>query len=433
MSISERILAKDVTQNNNSKETLLNNNDLIIGPSGAGKTSGYVIPNLLYSEESKIVVDTKSTLYAQYGDELMENGYKVMLLDFDNQEQSIGYNPFEFIGYDPVNQRYNDQDILTISRALVPSSNTRDPFWENSARGLLSAIIALSLEVYGNGPKTLNHILDIFSEIGTPEYNQRFMEAYEMNEDSLAYRLHLLTDKVKDASTTKSCIHSTLSERLLNLSSPTINGILSKETRINFSKLGEEKAVLFVSVSDTDRSKDMLFDLFYTQAIQQLCKEADTSDNKALEVPVRIILDDFAANTTIDGFDKITSVIRSRNLSVSVILQSMTQLVGMYGEASATTIMNNCDHWLYLGGQDYNTANIVARRMNRPVTDVLDMPLDEAILFKRGSKGQMVERYNIYEEGPRKELRSKKQRKKLNKQLAVIMENVELEESRDLE
>lgn len=428
MKKSERILAKGIKQSNDSKSTQLNNNDLIIGPSGAGKTSGYVIPNLLYSEESKIVVDTKSTLCPQYRDELMESGYNVIHLDFDDQKDSIGYNPFDFIGYDSKSGLYNDQDILTVSRALVPSMNSKEPFWENSARGLLSAIVALSLELYGNGPDTLNNILEIFAEIGTPEYEERYTEAYEKNEKSLAFKLHQLTNMVKEASNTKSCIHSFLSERLLDLSSPTINGIISKEDRINFEKLGEEKTVLFVSVSDTDRSKDMLFDLFYTQALQQLCNIADAAESKELNIPVRIILDDFAANTTINDFDKITSVIRSRNVSVSVILQSMTQLMGMYGESKATTIMNNCDHWLYLGGQDYNTANIVARRMNRPVTDVLDMPLDEAILFERGSKGQLVERYNIYKEGSRKVIRNMKQKKKLEKQLAVAVENLQTEE-----
>ena len=120
--------------------------------------------------------------------------------------------------------------------------------------------------------------------------------------------------------------------------------------------------VVFVNVSDTDRTFDPLVNTFYTQALHCLCKEADGNPDGRLKVPVRIILDDFANNVYIPHFDKLISVIRSRELSVSVILQSISQLETLYTSAQATTILNGCDHMLYLGGQDVKTADYISKR-----------------------------------------------------------------------
>lgn len=135
--------------------------------------------------------------------------------------------------------------------------------------------------------------------------------------------------------------------------------IFTSKDRFDIRSLGREKTVLFINVSDTDRTFDQLVNIFYTQALQLLCTEADSSPGGKLNVPVRIIMDDFAASARIPDFDKIISVIRSRDISVSLILQSMTQLESMYSHAQALTITNNCDHLLYLGSQDLETANFI--------------------------------------------------------------------------
>ena len=150
---------------------------------------------------------------------------------------------------------------------------------------------------------------------------------------------------------------------------------------------------------------DGIINLFYTQALQTLCEEADkhTKDGR-LPVPVRIILDDFAANVEIPDFDKIISVIRSREIYVSVILQSVSQLNSMYGADRAMTIMNNCDNWLYLGGQDVTTSECIAVKANKLVDSILNMPLGEAYLFTRGEQAKMVRKFDIKRHAKYREL-----------------------------
>ncbi len=136
---------------------------------------------------------------------------------------------------------------------------------------------------------------------------------------------------------------------------------------------------------------DRLVSLFYAQALQVLCHSADTRyPDHRLPVPVRFILDDFATNAVIPDFDNITSVIRSRNISVSIILQSITQLNAIYGAQRAATITNNCDNCLYLGGQDPETARFISVKANKPVSTILGMGLEETYLFTRGQQPRSV-------------------------------------------
>lgn len=154
--------------------------------------------------------------------------------------------------------------------------------------------------------------------------------------------------------------------------------------------------MLFLNVSDTDKTYDSLVNLFYTQALQVLCDEADHNADSHLKVPVRIIMDDFATSACVENFDKIISVIRSRDISVSLILQSMTQLESLYSEAKAATIMNNCDHILYLGTQDTKTAEFISYHAFQTPETILCMPRDKAYLLTNGERAKLVDKVKPY-------------------------------------
>ena len=111
----------------------------------------------------------------------------------------------------------------------------------------------------------------------------------------------------------------------------------------------------------------------------------------------RRILDDFAAGAAgcIADFDQISSVIRSREISVSIILQSLAQLEAAYGHDKAVTILSNCDHLLYLGGQELATARYISVKANKSVHTILNMPLNHAWLFTRGDEPKVVEKYRL--------------------------------------
>ena len=138
---------------------------------------------------------------------------------------------------------------------------------------------------------------------------------------------------------------------------------------------------------------DRLISLFYAQAMQELCNTPEIAGETFL--PVRMIIDDFAAGCTIPDFDKIISVVRSRHLYISIIIQSLSQLESLYGKANAATILNNFDTLLYLGGNDISTAKYIGDRANRPANAILSMSTDDTLLFQRGQAMRKVAKYKL--------------------------------------
>lgn len=397
MKNSHRILAKNIVVSNDMFKTKLNNNDVIIGASGAGKSSGYVIPNIMQHNESMIVADTKGILHRQLRKGLEKTGFEVYVLDFVNLEQSCSYNPLDYIEYDKKNCTYSGKDIITIAKAMIPDRVHHEPFWEAAARMVLECLIAFVTETLPKNERNFSSVAELYKVLPDGIGFRLFEELEAENPNSFAVRRYNSFKNVFGVDKTWGCISQFLTNALDLYDFSETRKLFSGTDSFRFCDLGRKKTVLFVNVSDTDRAFDKLINVFYTQAIQQLIREADHRTDGRLKVPVRIILDDFATNVYIPDFDKIISVIRSRELSVSVILQSISQLETLYTPAQGVTILNGCDHMLYLGGQDVKTATYISRKANLPMERILNMGLDDAYLFERGSMPKKAEKLNLYE------------------------------------
>ena len=395
---SDRILSDGVRVCNNTWITGRNNNDLIIGPSGAGKTTGYVLPNILNSAESMIIVDTKGNLYHKTADHLRQKGYTVFLLDFtDIQNSPVGYNPLDFIHRDEMGEP-NEQDIMTISQAILPDESvSNDPFWSRISRLVLETAVAYILDFTSD--TTLTSVSTLLAELTTGKLDRLLEEVGAIAPDSLCYRRYAMWRNMRQAEKMTASVAGILAEAMAVLSSRGAQRLYADPVRVNFQSVANHKTAVFLNVSDTDAAQYNLVSLFYSQALHALSDYADRRPGNRLPIPVRLYLDDFASNLVIPEFDKIISVIRSREISVSIMLQSITQLNTMYGEDRAKTIIANCDHCLLLGCNDVDTARYFSVKANTSLHRILDMSLDSAWLFERGSEARQVSKttpvYNL--------------------------------------
>lgn len=399
----KRILAQGEYISNNTFETECNNNDLIIGPTGSGKTRYYVKPNLLNASESLVVTDTKGNLHKELTPALEEAGYEVLHLDLTNPKESIGYNPVDYIPYDEESGTYDQNEIASFAETLYGNAtSTREPYWDEAGKALLRSVISTTVEMTENkehNTRTIRKLFELVKANGKGGEKSRYWHLMESlrREDPDNYGAaqydYAFSESVES---TANCIRMITGNKLSYFLTREIDELLSKEDRIDILQLAQKKTALFVTISDMDRSQDMLANLFYTQAISTLCRYADKEcEDYCLPIPVRFILDDFATNACIPNFDNLISVIRSRGIAVSIILQSKTQLEKMYGEAAATTIMNGCDTVLYMGGQDLGTAHYIGTRVNRTDFTVLTMPLSHVWLMQRGKEPKLVNRYEL--------------------------------------
>lgn len=393
--LGERKLAEGVTVSNDTRLTGLNNNDLIIGGSGSGKTGGLIF-NMLYNPSgSMIVSDTKGRLHKLFSEYLVGKGYKVKVLDFVRPDKSMAYNPFEYLDTDK-DGNYLEKDIKKLAQILMPVLDQKDPFWEKAAIRYIVMLMAYVTDAYPREEQTLSSVVRLHEKMVGGKGKRMLAEWAELHPESFSARKYNQLCATDTAEKMWVSILEFANEALDPFSYKEYDNIFDREDELHIEELGKEKTVLFVNCSDNDSSFHILNNLLNAQALQTLIVSADNNEDGKLKVPVRIILDDFAAAPQISDFDNIISIIRSREISVSVIIQSISQLRSRYGGDSADTIINNCDHILYLSGHDPNTANYLSQYMDRTATSILNKSRDEAILIADGEKARFVKKLTPY-------------------------------------
>lgn len=290
-----------------------------------------------------------------------KKGYEIRVLDLLNMEKSFCYNPFVYLRDDNDVQRL----VTNLFKSTTPKdSKSSDPFWDTAASMLLMALI---LYLKYEAPPEEQNFSTVVELLRAAEVREED-EEYQSPVDELFDRLemkqpdHIAVKYYRDyrsgsAKTLKS-IQITLAARLekFNLRSLTA---LTATDELDLPSLGERKVALFALIPDNDTSFNFLVSILYTQIFQQLFHLADHKYGGSLPVPVHFLMDEFANVSLPDDFDKLLATMRSRNISVSIILQNIAQLKALF-EKQWESILGNCDELLYLGGNEASTHKLLS-------------------------------------------------------------------------
>lgn len=382
------ILAQDQYYSMNCRKTQINNNVLVVGTAGSGKTRSIVSPNILQAAGSYVVSDPKGLLHKKYGRYLREKGYQVRVVDFIHPENSAHYNFFHYI--------HSTKDIIKVAHMLMVCNTEssyygKDPFWEEAAEILLSALIAYLWEVRPKYEQTLQNVFKLAAACQVQEENASqktvldriFDEVEERDPGSFALSQYQKF-RIGAGKTLRSVLIS-LNARLGKYDFKEMQQMTCWDD-IQLAKIGQRKTAVFVIISDKDRSMDGYANLFFSQTMDELCRYADDRCvNGELKVPVRFILDDFATNCKIADFPRMIASIRSRRISTMLMIQAESQLEECYGK-DGRTIIGNSDTYIYMGGNDLETARSVAARCDLPLKKILYMPVGTNWIFRRGQQ-----------------------------------------------
>ncbi len=390
----ELILTAERTASMDSWETGLNNNLLVLGSSGSGKTRNFLKPNLLQCEGSYVVLDSKGRLYDEMGSYLFEHGYKVDQIDFTTMEGALGYDPLHHVRWK--RGRPLAQDIIAIASTLFPRQDMgQDPFWASAAANYVASYIAYVFEALPDHEWNMASVVSVFEQACEGNIVALFDELASQDPDSYAVSLFRRARSTSRAEKMHASILGIIAANMFPL---TFDGALESFRRpeqVDFCALGHERRALFVTMDDMDKSLAPLTSLFVRQAFQSLCAHADAKcEGGRLPVPVRFMLDDFA-NLNLPGIDDVLSVIRSREVSCALICQTVSQLEARYGEPAANSIIGNCDRQLVLGFQDERTARYFALRANRTPSSLLETPAGSWWYFERGQRGVCEPAYEL--------------------------------------
>lgn len=370
-SSSNIILTQNMRLGLNAKKHRRNLNVLVVGGSGAGKTRFYAKPNLMQCNTSFIVADPKGEMLRSIAPLLIEKGYDIKVFNLIEPENSDGYNPFVYIR--------KDEDVIRLISNLIQNTTPKnaqqnDPFWEKSEIALDSALMLYLLHEAPPEEQTFEMLMFLIENAATVEDDE---DGYQSPVDILFNGLeeekpeHIAVKQYKifkqaSGKTAKSILISA-AVRLAAFNLPEIAKMTSYDN-LDIGSLGERKRAIFCVIPDNDNSFNYLVGMLYTQAFQALYFNADSNHGGELPVPVHIVMDEFANVALPDNFERILATMRSRRISVSIIIQNMAQLKALFKD-SWENITGNCDTLLYLGGNEQSTHEYISKMLGKETID----------------------------------------------------------------
>ncbi len=384
------ILAKGVDLTLNTWESNLNNNVMLVGASGRGKTRYFIKPNIMQMNSNYVISDPKGTILQEVGAMLENNGYHIKVLNLIDMEHSQGYNPFEYIR--------NDSDVYKIINYIMENVNPAnarysDPFWPNASKSLLSAVMFYLYKECLPSERNFTNVMRLLRAAIVREDDDYkspldiiFGDLAEKDPNHIAVMQYSIFKQAP--AKTASCILTCAEVDLQCFNLEEYANLTATDT-LDLYSLSTEKTALFVITSDTDKSKNWLAGLFYSQLFDILCRTQNQHH-------IRFILDDFVCTGRIPDFDYKIAMIRSRNISCIVVIQDEAQLYIEYGKA-ARGIISNCDSYVFLGSSNIDACNDVAYRLcQHGVTgpSIRKLPYDKCVVVY-GNQGGVYKKYDI--------------------------------------
>lgn len=366
-----KILTQNVAIGLDGRKHRRNLNILCCGGTGAGKTRFFAKDNIMNCNTSFVILDPKGELLRDTGNLLESKGYVIKVVDLVNMDRSHCYNPFVYLRSDNDIQRL----VTNLFKNTTPKgTQTQDPFWDQAATMLL---LALVFYLYYEAPPEEQNFPMVMEMIRAGEVREDDDE-YQSPLDELFDRLerrnpeHIALKYYRSyhsgAAKTLKSIQITLISRLEKFNLTSLASI-TQHDEMELWSLGERKTAVFAVIPDNDSSFNFIVGMLYTQLFQQLYYQADVVHGGRLPIHVHFVMDEFANVALPDEFDKLLATMRSREISVSIIIQNLAQLKALF-EKQWESIVGNCDEFLYLGGNEQSTHKYVSELLGKETIDM---------------------------------------------------------------
>ena len=402
----------------------MNNNILVYGAPGTGKSQGFVKPFILQAaerNESIILVDPKAEFYEAYSEYLRKKGYTVKIFNLLDKENSDGFNCFK----DLENDRNLVQAIAEIIINNTSNAKEKQDFWEKSEKNLLMALMHYVLTMTEHGAimpieqRSLGTIYRMLATHNIAAFDKKFKDLLPGHPALPPYGIF----KQANPQILGNIIIG-LGSRL-NVFQDRLVDRITMYDDIDLELPGKEKCAYFCVISDQESSMEFLSSMFFSLLFVRLSDYARKhGNNRKLPVSVNVVLDEFCNIGKLLDFKKVLSTARSRGINIQIIIQSIPQLADRYPRMEWQEIIGNCDCQLFLGCSDQTSAEFISSlcgditvRVNngvapmtplfspvlhttRPYThnktstgralmlpdEIRRMPFDESIAFVRGQK-----------------------------------------------
>lgn len=353
-----------------TQKTFRNNNVLVVGGSGSGKTRFFLKPNLMQMHTSYVVTDPKGTVLPECGRMLQNHGYKIRVFNTINFKKSMHYNPFAYIR--------EERDILNLVHTIMVNTEgegeqRKEDFWDKAERLLYHALIGYIWYEAPEEEKNFDTLLLLLNQMAVREDDESFKSPVDVLLEDLAETdpEHFAVRQYKKfkqaAGKTAKSILISCGARLSPFDIKALRELTAYD-ELELDTVGDERTALFIIVDDKDTTFNFIVAILYTQLFNELCNKADNEYGGRLPFHVRCLLDEFANIGQIPNFEKLIATIRSREISACPLVQNIAQIKAIYKD-QAGTIVGNCDTMLFLGSNEEETQKSISARVGKTTVD----------------------------------------------------------------
>ena len=340
---------------------------LVVAQTGAGKTTKFIIPNVLQLAENNnsiIVTDPSGEIFSHTSGYMQSNGFDVLKFDPTDPEHSIYFNPLRHIfSYSSGRTTVDQVKVSLLASSLTASclTSSDDAFWRAGAESLIEFFTCCLQDT----PRECHTLYNVYKlvEAMTPDGQllDKFMIAY-VNEQRLKDKWLSL---IGNSSSTLQSHIATTQTALKQLGNHQIAKMLSKNT-INFSSFRKEKSILYLTFPVNQASfYTFILNLFYTQLFHHYMDALPREE----DLPLYILYDEFG-HANIPDFDIIVTNMRKYKVSLSLVLQSFSQLETQYGKEKANTIIEGgVNSKLFFAGANLKTAQTIEQMLGRVIQE----------------------------------------------------------------
>ena len=338
---------------------MYNKNYFVVGGAGSRKTRSFVMNYIIMAilrGESCIVADSKGDLYTKTAKYAEKKGYTVKILDFVEQQTSDGWAVLSDIKNDP------ELSVLLVDTIIQNTGGEKgDVFWDSAEQSILQAVVlfmaigdvsSIAGEEYA-GRMELGDVYKYIASTPLAELHTHFDVLQSIYPEHPALLPYSSFKRVKED--LQAQILYGLSVRLKLLQDAQIRKVIGSRG-IDVIAPAESKCIYYLRFSDQVSTYEFLTSLFFSMMFTKLIAYADRQPDHRFRTDINFVLDECSNIGFIPDLDRKVSTIRSRGANTAIVVQSIPQFYDRYGENSAKEIMGNCDTTIYLGGNDYDTA-----------------------------------------------------------------------------
>ena len=352
----------------------LNKNVVVIGGPGSGKTFTFVKPNAMQLNSSKIFTDTKGLLVRELGNLYKENGYTVKVFDLIHFVNSHQFNVFNYIK--------KETDIDEVAEAIVEatkkSDNKGEDFWLKAKLMIMRALIGYLYfdSKISNYEPSLPQVNDLIIHLERTDpdvesvLEMMFEELNEKIPNNYAYRQFQLFNK-NFKGETRNGVKAVIAATFSVFEHDEVRELLQRDT-MEIETWNTQKTAVFINVPEVNDAYQFISSLLFSTIFKTTIKTADEVIQGVLDkelIHIEIYGDEFAQLGKINNISKYLAVIRSREISLKIILQGLPQLDMIYGKEEAKSILSNCETLLYLGTNDKDTIEYLSFRAGNETID----------------------------------------------------------------